>query len=301
MPPCLRTSPPLGGPLEVHQTSWRIPFPRHACIFLVLGFRGTWLSHAPPRVPKQPGLRMQPYPRAPDLVWPGHRHGTGRLSAQAMDTGFPTVVWRFCLGPGGAWARVLVTPPTLAGVLGGTLEVHRTSWRIPFARHACMFLVLGFRGAWVSHAPPRVPKQPGLRMQPYPRAPDLVWPGHLHGTGRLSAQAMDTGFPTVVWRFCLGPGCAWARVSVTPPTLAGVFGWCVWVQVVVSPLRFRLGFVVYAVGFGFCLVPHHSWLRFWRVRGCVCALPVPRRSRLGCAVWVCVLGLRFRLRPATPA
>ena len=52
-PPCLRTSPPLGGTLEVHRTSWRIPFPRHACTFLVLGFRGAWVSHAPPQVPKQ--------------------------------------------------------------------------------------------------------------------------------------------------------------------------------------------------------------------------------------------------------
>ena len=53
VPPCLRTSPPLGGTPEVHRTSWRIPFPRHACTFLVLGFRGAWVSHAPPRVPKQ--------------------------------------------------------------------------------------------------------------------------------------------------------------------------------------------------------------------------------------------------------
>ena len=29
----------------------------------------------------------------------------------------------------------------------------------PFPRRACMFLVLGFRGASVLHAPPRVPKQ----------------------------------------------------------------------------------------------------------------------------------------------
>ena len=50
-------------------------------------------------------------------------------------------------------------------------------------------------------------------MQPYPRSPDLVWPGHLHGTGCLSARAMDTGFPTVAWRSYLGLGCAWARVS----------------------------------------------------------------------------------------
>ena len=33
---------------------------------------------------------------------------------------------------------------------------------------------------------------------------------------------------------------------------------------------------------------------------CVCAPPVPRHSWLGCAVWVCVLWLGFRLRPATP-
>ena len=45
VPPCLRTSPPLGGTLGVHRTSWRIPFPRHACTFLVLGFRGAWVSH----------------------------------------------------------------------------------------------------------------------------------------------------------------------------------------------------------------------------------------------------------------
>ena len=51
---------------------------------------------------------------------------------------------------------VLVMPPTMSGTLG----VHRTSWRIPFPRRAGgAFLVLGFRGAWVPHAPPRVPKQ----------------------------------------------------------------------------------------------------------------------------------------------
>ena len=51
--PCLHTSPSLGGTLEVHGTSWRISFPRHACMFLVLAFQGAGVSHAPPRVPKQ--------------------------------------------------------------------------------------------------------------------------------------------------------------------------------------------------------------------------------------------------------
>ena len=53
VPPCLRTSPPLGGTLEIYRTSWRILFPRHACMFLVMGFRGAWVSHALPRIPKQ--------------------------------------------------------------------------------------------------------------------------------------------------------------------------------------------------------------------------------------------------------
>ena len=52
------------------------------------------------------------------------------------------------------WEGVRTAPP-----LGGTVEVHRTSWRIPFQRHACMFLVLGVQGALVSRTPPRVPKQ----------------------------------------------------------------------------------------------------------------------------------------------
>ena len=144
----------------------------------------------------------------------------------------------------------------------------------------------------------------GLRMQPYPRSPDLVWPGHLHGTGCLSARAMDTGFPTVVWCLCLGSGCVWGRVSAapghsllwcwgvcvcscarsacTPPLLAGVccVGVCAWARVSAAPRR--------------------SWLGCWV---CVCVrVPtplVPSNSWLGCAAWVCVLGLRCRLRPAT--
>ena len=100
-----------------------------------------------------------------------------------------------------------------------------------------------------------------LRMQPYPRAPDLVWPGHLHGTGCLSARAMHIGFPTVAWRLRLGLGCGLVWVSAAPATP----GWGVGVCVCFGPVP---------------LVPRHSWL--------------------GCAAWVCVLGLGFRLRPATP-
>ena len=96
-------------------------------------------------------------------------------------------------------------------------------------------------------------------------------------------------------RVCLGSGCGCAppflagvlrcaflcaRSACTPPLLAGVCGvgvcaWC-WVSA----------------------APRNSWLGCWGVR--VRALLVPRHSWLACAVWVCVLGLGFRLRPATP-
>ena len=73
-------------------------------------------------------------------------------------------------------------------------------------------------------------------MQPYPRSLDLVWPGHLHGTGCLSARAVGTGFPTVVRRLCLGPVCGWVWVLLTLPVLAGVLGGCVWAGFVVLSL-----------------------------------------------------------------
>ena len=96
-------------------------------------------------------------------------------------------------------------------------------------------------------------------MQPYPRSPDLVWPGHLHGTGCLSAGAVGTGFPTVVWRLCLGLGCGWVWVLLTPPVLSGVLGGCVWARFVVLSLFCRV-FLVFVVGlrfrpaFGTCVV-----------------------------------------------
>ena len=98
---CLRTSPPLGGTLGVHRSSWCILFPRHACIFLVLAFRGAWVSHALFKSQSSAPLRMQLYPRSLDVGCPGHLHGTR----------FRNVVWRLGYGLGFA-----VTPPNLAGV-----------------------------------------------------------------------------------------------------------------------------------------------------------------------------------------
>ena len=60
----------------------------------------------------------------------------------------------------------------------------------------------------------------------------------------------------------------------------------------------RCGCVCLGSGFG-CAPPLLA-----RVLVCVCVCVrtplVPCHSWLGCAVWVCVLGLRSRLRPATP-
>ena len=125
-------------------------------------------------------------------------------------------------------------------------------------------------------------------MQPYPRAPDLVWPGHLHGTGRLSARAVGTGFPTVGLRLWLGPGCGWSWVLFTPAWLGswvGVFGlglwccpsfagclWCSWlgfgVGLLSGPVWFPARFPcpppfpvpVCGVGARVSAVPRPSWL-----------------------------------------
>ena len=144
----------------------------------------------------------------------------------------------------------------------------------------------------------------GLRMQPYPRSPDLVWPGHLHGTGCLSARAMDTGFPTVAWRLCLGLGCGWVRVSAAPRhSWLGCWGVCA----LVCALRLypatpgwgvRCGCVWLGSGSG-CAPPLLAGVLGF-VSACVRAPLAARYSWLRCAAWVCVLRLGFRLRPAPP-
>ena len=90
--------------------------------------------------------------------------------------------------------------------------------------------------------------------------------------------------PPLLARVCGVGVCASARISAAPlPLLAGVcgVGVCGWARVLAAP--------------------RHSWLGCWgSLCACVCAPLVPRHSWLGCVVWLCVLGLEFRLRPATP-
>ena len=153
-------------------------------------------------------------------------------------------------------------------------------------------------------------------MQPYPRAPDLVWPSHLHGTGCLSVWAMDTGFPTVVCCTCLGLGITllWlflvatldfvrARVCVLaypPLPLAGASGLCMWERVAPVSCLFWLGLAVRVFGCGlqgwWCVYEGGSVAPVPAFLAGACRLcpgtgrEVSSPSLAGCVVCVCVQG-----------
>ena len=142
----------------------------------------------------------------------------------------------------------------------------------------------------------------------------------------MCAWARVLAAPRHSWLGCWGVCvCLCARSACTPPLLGGVcgVGVCAWARVSVAPRHSWLGcravcvfvcplrlffatpgwgmwcgFVCLGWGFG-CPLPLPAG-----VLGCVCvrvrAPPVPCHSWLGCVVWVCVLGLGCRLRPATP-
>ena len=139
-------------------------------------------------------------------------------------------------------------------------------------------------------------------MQPYPWSPDLVWPDHLHGTGCLIARAMDTRFP-VVWRLCLGWGCAWARASAAPRhTWLGCWGLCVLVCVLLlhpATPSWAAGDCVCLCACSSCTPPLLAGVCGVGVRAWARVTAAPRHSWLGC--WgVCVLVCALRLYPATP-
>ena len=119
-------------------------------------------------------------------------------------------------------------------------------------------------------------------MQPYPRAPDLVWPGHLDGMGCLSARAVGTGFPTVGLRLWLGLGCGWSWVFFTPARCGWGLGWvCLGSVCGVVPL---LPAVCGVRGWALVSACFRDLCGFLRVS------LAPRRFRFRCAVWACVLG-----------
>ena len=126
------------------------------------------------------------------------------------------------------------------------------------------------------------------------------------------------------WGVRCGCVCFGSGFGCAPPLLAGVLGCvCVCGRTPLVPCHSWLGCAVWVrvLGLGFRLRPATpGWVGGLCVClcarsactppllaglvGCVCvcvrAPLVPRHSWLGCAVWVCVLGLGFRLRPATP-
>ena len=107
------------------------------------------------------------------------------------------------------------------------------------------------------------------------------------GSSPKTAQALGCSLPPGL-RISFGRVTCIARAASVPGlwTLGFLLlrGACVWV----------------VVGFGSRLRP----ALLPGVLGCVCAcvsaLFAPSHSWYGCAVWVCVFGLGFRLRPATP-
>ena len=90
---------------------------------------------------------------------------------------------------------------------------------------------------------------------------------------------------------CLGSG-----FGCAPPLLVGLLG-CVRAPLAPSRSWPRVRGVGVCVWARVSAAPRHSWLGCWAV--CVLRLH-PATTGHGCAVWVCVFGLGFQLRPATP-
>ena len=199
-------------------------------------------------------------------------------------------------------ARSACAPPLLAGVWGVGVCVWAQVSAAP--RHSW----LGCWGVRVCVRAPLVPHHSWLRR--------AAWVCVFGFAFRLRPATPGWGVGVCV--------CWCGRSPCTPPLLAGVcgVGVCVLARVSAPPrhswLRcwgvcffcvpplypatpgsgVRRGCVCLDSGFG-CAPPLLAW-----VSGFVCAgvraLPVPCRSWLGCAVWVCVFELGFLLRPATP-
>ena len=278
--PCLRTSPPLDRTLEVHRTSWYIPFPRHACMFLVMGSRGAWVSEAPPRVPKQgrPWDAALPPVSGSRLAWspawhglpqcPGHGHWVSYFCLTfvfgpglCLGSGFGNPASR-CWGPG--WLCLSTacgfTPPLPAGVC----DVCSWAWVL-----ACT---------------------PGLGFQLRPATPGLgvgvcvclcarharssAPPGWGCGAG-VSAWAWVAAAPCHTWLGCWGV-CAFVCAFCLYPTISG-FG-------------VRCGRVCWA---RVSAVPRNSWLGPSGV--CVFVHLPPLAHRQSWRGGVCVCGFGFRL------
>ena len=148
-------------------------------------------------------------------------------------------------------------------LLAGVRSVGGCAWALASAapRHS-------WPGCWgVRVRAPLVPRHSWLGC--------AVWVCVLGLGSRLRPATLEWGVGVCV------PSCA--PSSRTAPLLAGVFsvGVCAWVRVLLRP-------TTPGWGVGMCVCAP------------LCAPLVPCHSWLGCAVWVCGCGLKFRLRPASP-
>ena len=173
------------------------------------------------------------------------------------------------------------TPPLLAGVLGPVC--------------ACVRTPLVPRHSWLGCAVRVCVLGLGFRLRP-------ATPGW--GVGVCECLCTPSLYlATPGWGVRCGCVCLGSGFGFAPPLLVGVWGVCVLVCArrlypATPGWGVRCGCVCLGSGFG-CALPLLAG-----VLACVCACVraprVPRHSWLGCALWVCVLGLGFRLRPATP-
>ena len=325
VPPCLRMSPPLGGTLEVHRTSWRIPFQwacRHVLGTGVPRRLGVAHSASSPKAAQALGCSLTPRLRI----------SFGRVTCMARAASVPGLwtlgflllcgacVWVWVVLGLGFWlrpatpgwgdgvcvclrARSACTPPLLAAVC----SVCVCAWaRVSAApRHSW----LGCWGLCVLVCPLRLyPASPGWGVRcgcvcsgsGFGCAPPFL----AEVLGFVCLCAHPACSPPLLAGLCGVGVCASARISAAPRhTWLGRWGVCVFV----CALRLyhaNPGLGVRCVRV--CLGPGFRWAPplLAGVFGCVClcvrSLLVPRHSWLECAVSVCVLGLGFRLHPATP-
>ena len=191
--------------------------------------------------------------------------------------------------------------PKAAQALGCSLT---PGLRISFGRVTCMARAASVPGLWtlgfllLCGACVWVWIVVGLGSQLRPATPGL-------GVGVcVCLRARSACTPPLLAGVCGVGLCAWARVSAAPRhSWLRCWGLCVFVcALCLYPATpgwgVRCGCVCLGSGFG-CAPPLLAGM-LGPVCACVAAPLVPRHSWLGCAVWVCVLGLGFRLRPATP-
>ena len=244
--------------------------------------------------------------RAPELRRPSQRRkasppGTPSCQPKGRSAGSVALVFGsgLCLGSGFGYA-----PPLLAGVMGC----------------GCVCLGSGFGCAPPFLAGVLAPVCVCVRAPLLPRHSWLgcaVWVFVLGLRFRLCPATPGWSVGACV--------CLCARSAYTPPLLAGVcavhlcvgarfsavprHSWpgCWGVCVLVCPPRLYRATPGWAVRCGcVCLGSYFSCARpllagvLGCLCACVCAPLVPRHSWLGCAVWVCVLGLGFWLHPTTP-